>query len=104
MAQYFLRCHNHVTMVRTKKTDKPFAVRVGPQGRIVIPAHMRRSLSIGPGEELLIRVEDGRLVLETRGRVLQRVQSWFAQVPLEVSLADELIAERREEVRKEAGI
>ena len=91
-------------MVRPKKKDNSNAVRVGPQGRIVIPAHIRRSLRIGPGKEVLIRVEDGRLVLETRERVLERVQSWFAQVPPEVSLVDELIAERREEVRKEAGI
>ncbi len=91
-------------MVRPKKKVQSIAVRVGPQGRIVIPAHIRRALRIGPGEELLIRVEDGRLVLETRERVLERVQSWFAQVPPEVSLADELIAERREEARREAGI
>lgn len=97
-------CHNSLNMVRTKKKDQSTAVRVGPQGRIVIPAHIRRSLGIGPGEELLIRVEEGRLVLETRQRVLERVQSWFAQVPPEVSLADELIAERREEVSKEAGV
>lgn len=91
-------------MVRPKKKDQSIAVRVGPQGRIVIPAHIRKSLRIGPGEDLLIRVEDGRLVLEKREQVLERVQSWFAQVPSEVSLVDDLIAERREEVRKEAGI
>ena len=104
MAHYFLLCHNKFIMVRPKKKDHTIAVQVGPQGRIVIPAHIRRSLHIGPGEELLIRVEDGRLVLEKRERVLERVQTWFAQVPSEVTLVDELIAERREEVRKEAGV
>ena len=97
-------CHNGLNMVRIKKQDNSVAVRVGPQGRIVIPAHIRRALSIGLGEELLVRIEDGRLVLETRARVLERVQSWFSHVPPEVNLVDELIAERREEVRKEGGI
>jgi AbrB family looped-hinge helix DNA binding protein len=88
-------------MVRLKKMNGSTSVRVGPQGRIVIPANIRRSLSIKPGEELLIRVEDGRLVLESRAQVLERVQSWFAKIPKEVNLADELIAQRREEIRKE---
>ena len=78
-------------------------MRVDPQGRIVIPASMRRSLAIKPGEDLLIRVEDGRLVLERREQVLERVQSWFAKVPETVNMADELIAQRREEARKETG-
>ena len=77
---------------------------MGPQGRIVIPTRIRRLLCIGSGEESLIRVEDGRLVLEKREQVLERVQSWFAHVPPEVSLVDELTAERREEVRKEADM
>ena len=90
-------------MVRFQRKIQSTAVRVGPQGRIVIPASIRRSLSIKPGEELLIRVEDGRLVLESREHVLERGQSWFAQVPKTINMADELIAQRREEFRKETG-
>lgn len=75
---------------------------MGPQGRIVIPAQFRESLDISTGETLIARVEDGRLVLETRERILARIRSWFADVPPEVSLVDELIAERREEARREA--
>ena len=74
---------------------------MGHQGRIVIPARFRAALDICPGEILIARVEDGRLVLEKREQILARVQSWFAQVPQEVSLVDELIAERKEEARKE---
>jgi len=57
-----------------------------------------------PGETLVARVDDGRLVLETREHILARVRSWFAQVPRDVSLVDELIAERREEARREAEL
>lgn len=74
---------------------------MGPQGRIVIPAQFRAALDICPGQILIARVEDGHLVLEKREQILARIRSWFAQVPGDVSLADELIAERREEARKE---
>ncbi len=84
--------------VRKQKTVQ---LHVGPQGRIVIPAQFREALDICPGEILIARVEDGHLVLEKREQILARVRSWFAQVPREVSLVDEFIAERREEARKE---
>jgi len=48
-------------------------------------------------------VEDGHLVLERPDDVIARIQRRFVElVPRDVSLADELIAERREEARKEA--
>ena len=78
-------------------------VHVGPQGRIVLPAELRRELSLAPGERLIARVEDGHLVLERPDDVIARIQRRFVElVPRDVSLADELIAERREEARKEA--
>jgi AbrB family looped-hinge helix DNA binding protein len=89
-------------MAKLDQNQRYCYVRVGPQGRIVIPAHIRQALGIHPGQTLVARIEDGRLVLETREQILVRVQSWFAQVPREVSLVDELIAERREEARREA--
>ena len=42
------------------------AVRVGAQGRLVIPVELRRSLGIKSGETLAARVEDGRLMLAIR--------------------------------------
>ena len=76
-------------------------VRIGPQGRLVVPVHLRRALGIAPGDTLVVRAEEGRLVLEKRGQALQRVKNRFASVPPEVSLVDELIAERRAEARRE---
>ncbi len=77
---------------------------MGPQGRIVIPAHIRRVLGILPGETLIARVKDGQLVLEKPEQILARLQDTFARVPRDVSLVDELIAERREEARREAEL
>ncbi|HEY9693741.1 MAG TPA: AbrB/MazE/SpoVT family DNA-binding domain-containing protein [Oculatellaceae cyanobacterium] len=75
-------------------------VRVGPQGRVVIPAEIRRVLGLEIGAMLIARIEDGRLVLEKRENILARLRSRFAQIPKEVSLAEQLIAERLQATRQ----
>ena len=77
------------------------SVRVGPQGRLVIPAEIRRRLGLGTGDTLLLRVQEESLVLETREAVLARVKAAFDDVPRDVSLVDELLAERRAEAARE---
>ena len=77
-------------------------MRVGLQGRVVIPAHIRRALGINPGEILVARIKDGQLVLEKREQILARLQDTFTRASQGVSLVDELLAERREEARREA--
>jgi hypothetical protein len=54
-----------------------------------------------PGDILAAVVEDQRLVLEKRDAVLQRLRQRFAHIPAGVSLADEVIAERQAESRRE---
>ena len=76
-------------------------IRIGPQGRLVIPASLRRALGIEPGDVMVARIEDGRLVLESREAILARLQARFAVVPTEIDLAKELIEERRGEARRE---
>ncbi len=76
-------------------------VRIGKQGRLVIPAGLRRALGVQPGDRFLAREEEGRFILEKRERVRARVQERFAKVPSDVSLADELIAERRTEALRD---
>jgi len=68
---------------------------------LVIPAELRRELSLSSGDVLLAAIEGQRLVLEKREAVLERVRRRFSHIPSEVSLAEELIAERRAEVRRE---
>jgi AbrB family looped-hinge helix DNA binding protein len=76
-------------------------VSVDKQSRMVIPAALRYALSIEPGEELIARVNNGQLVIEKPGAILDRLQTWFATVPAEVSLVDALIAERHQEARRD---
>jgi AbrB family looped-hinge helix DNA binding protein len=76
--------------------------KVGPDGRILVPVELRRELSLAPGETLVVRVEDERLILESREAILRRVQDRFVgKIPRNVSLADELIMDRRREAERE---
>ena len=76
-------------------------VTVGPQGRLVVPALLRRRLGIDVGDVLVARAQDDRLVLERRDAILARVRGRLAAVPDDVSMVEELIAERREEAKRE---
>jgi AbrB family looped-hinge helix DNA binding protein len=76
-------------------------VSLGRQGRLVIPAPLRRSLGLAEGDRLVARQEADRLVLEKPEQIKQRLKARFAQVPSERRLVEELIAERREENRQE---
>ena len=76
-------------------------VSVGPKGRIVIPAGIRRQLGIEEGSELVALVEGQAVVLVPRGAIKARLRSMFAAT--ESSMSDELIDERRAEARREAA-
>ena len=77
-------------------------VNVGPQGRIVIPARIRRELGLGEGTALALRTEGGRLILEPRGEVLRRMRERYSRIAGKERLADELIRDRRAEARRES--
>jgi AbrB family looped-hinge helix DNA binding protein len=77
-------------------------VKLNENGRIVIPAAMREALQVKPGDELLLHLEDGELHVTTRMQRIRRAQELVRRyVPEGVSLADELIAERREAAKRE---
>jgi bifunctional DNA-binding transcriptional regulator/antitoxin component of YhaV-PrlF toxin-antitoxin module len=50
-------------------------VNVGPQGRNVIPARLRRSLAIKQRDTLVARLEERRIVLEKREEVLSGTET-----------------------------
>jgi bifunctional DNA-binding transcriptional regulator/antitoxin component of YhaV-PrlF toxin-antitoxin module len=83
------------------KNLRSIELHVGAQGRIVIPTRLRQAWGIETGAVLLAHLEEGRLVLEQRAQVLQRVKQRFATLQNQSSLADELIAERRIEAEGE---
>jgi AbrB family looped-hinge helix DNA binding protein len=76
-------------------------VAVGPKGRVVIPADIRRALGIGEGSELVALVEGEAVVLVPRAAIKRRLRSMFANA--DSSLSEELLAERRTEARRDAS-
>lgn len=69
---------------------------------MVIPVEVRRELHLKSGETLVVRVEGDRLVLERPRAALARLQRAFEQaVPADVSLVDELLAERKAEAERD---
>ena len=77
---------------------------VNRDGRILIPAQVRRALGLSAGSTLLLSVEDGRVVMESREQLMARIRrevaaSWTG--PADTSAADELLADRRAEAAVE---
>jgi AbrB family looped-hinge helix DNA binding protein len=82
--------------------DAETRMRVNANGRVVIPASYRKALGIKAGDEVILRMEDDELRITTRKRRLDRARRRIRQyVKPGVSLADELIAERREAAKRE---
>jgi len=76
--------------------------RLNENGRLVIPASFRKALGINPGDEVILRLEDDELLLTTlRHRIARAQRNARKYIPRGVSLADELIAERREAAKRE---
>ena len=76
-------------------------VTIKPDGRVLVPAPLRRAFGAKPEEPLVARVEDGRLILERRADVLRRTQERFSVLEPGVSLVDELLAERKAESERD---
>ena len=83
----------------SSRTDR---IEVKQGGRVVLPKDVRDHLHVGVGDELLVSLEDGAIRLSTRDEAIRRAQAWVRSfVPDDVSLVDELIAERRAEARRD---
>jgi AbrB family looped-hinge helix DNA binding protein len=77
-------------------------VRLGPDGRIVVPAAFRDALGLTEGDVLFARLEGGEIQLLTPTAAMRRAQAIVRQfVPEGVSLVEELLEDRRREVERE---
>ena len=82
--------------------DNESRIRVNENGRVVIPAAYRKALGIKAGDEVILRMEDDELRITTMKRRIERAQRRVRQyVKPGLSLADELIAERRKAAKRE---
>jgi bifunctional DNA-binding transcriptional regulator/antitoxin component of YhaV-PrlF toxin-antitoxin module len=83
-------------------TARQVRTQVGEGGRVVLPAAFRVALGIEVGDPVFLRLEDNELRVFTPRAAVCRAQELVSRfVPDEVSLVDELIAERRAEAARE---
>jgi AbrB family looped-hinge helix DNA binding protein len=76
--------------------------KINQNGRIVIPAAIRQEMGLKAGESVDMALEDGVLRIESYRSRIRRVQESLRHlIPPERCLSDELIADRREEARRE---
>ncbi len=97
-------CHyDHKVMVKSNVTDEQVVTaRLSENGRIVIPADIRQKLELSPGDTVLLSVEGYVLKIEPQRARIRRIQESMRQfLPPDRVLSDELIADRREEARRE---
>ena len=77
-------------------------VKIAPGGRVVLPAEFRKALGVSVGDSVVIELRDGELRLRSLDAAIRRAQETVRKyVPEGVSLADELIRERRKEAARE---
>ncbi len=80
---------------------------ISDNGRVLIPAALREQLGFKPGTRIYAEVKDGGLVLTSASQRTAQRRTYFAQlmkrlnVPDDVSLVDEFIAERRAEAARD---
>ena len=89
------------------KAPKPsqtenYSLQLGERGRVVLPAPVRKRLKLNPGDRLVLIVdESGEMRLASLKRQIDKCMGMFADISPERILSEELIAERREEARRE---
>ena len=78
-------------------------VNVAENGRMVLPAEVRRAIGLEGAGQLRIEVTESGAQITTRRQALLRARERIRSiVPITRSLSDELIADRRCEVEHEA--
>lgn len=75
--------------------DMDATLVLGKQGRLVIPANVRKALELVPGDELHLHLTGRRLVLERRQDAVAELRGLGSKVSKSRSLVEELLAERR---------
>jgi AbrB family looped-hinge helix DNA binding protein len=73
-------------------------VRLGENGRVVIPAAFRRRLGLKPGDPLILRLDENGVVIESRRAAVRAAQRMIRErVPKGELLTERLFEMRRAE-------
>ena len=86
-------------------TDGRLRVKIGPGGRIVIPAAFRAAMEAEEGDTLAATVDEDGIVrlISTAAAIRMAQRIVCAAVPVGISLSDSLIEDRRREAAREAS-
>lgn len=84
-------------------TASQFTVEVDARGRLVLPAAVRRHLSLKGRGEVILTVDKSAVVqLSSRRRLAAKLKGVYKHLSSKGSMVDELIAERRKEGARES--
>lgn len=79
-----------------------YRVSISANGRMVLPASLRQQLHVEGGGLLIIREDEGRLVLESVDDAVRRAQDLVHRyAPEAQGVVDEFLAERRADAERE---
>lgn len=90
-----------MTLLAEKAQDAHKAT-VGPQGRLVIPAPIRKALNWEEGTVLTFEVRDGEIVVSDQLSALRQFQEYAQSlIPPGTDVLEDFLTERRAEARRE---
>lgn len=92
----------HVCLFKSVMIIKSAISRINENGRIVIPADIRKEMGLNPGDAVVMVLESGVLKIEShQARVRQVQESLSKLIPAGRRLSAELGETRQKEVRQE---
>jgi AbrB family looped-hinge helix DNA binding protein len=78
-----------------------YRAKIGPSGRLVIPAPERKELGLKPGDRVIMRVENNELRISSVNHSIERVQALVRKYNRKgENLSESLIRDRRAEAAK----
>lgn len=81
---------------------RTYHTRLDASGRIVIPAEVRQRNKLAEGDTVVVVDDENGLHVKTLDQAIAEAQAYFcSRIPANVSLVDELIAERRDEAKRD---
>lgn len=79
-----------------------FRVQMHTGGRFVLPSQLRKELKIKPGDEIILRLEDGSVRLMPLPQAITYAQQTLRKYVKEgTPLVDNFLESRREEAKRE---
>ena len=79
-----------------------YRIQIAANGRMVLPAGLRQQLRVEGGGLVIIREDEGRLILESVDDAVRRAQALVRRyAPEAQDVANELLIERQAEASRE---